>query len=143
MTAPVQNFLSGARILVIDDHEDSRNLANLVLEHAGYKVSLASTGVQGLELALLELPDLILADLILPEIDGLELVERLRLHPATSDVRIIALTADARPAVHDDAMRAGCNAFLVKPFPIATLRSVVLEQLLLARLYGRSRFISL
>lgn len=143
MMAPVQNFLSRAGILVIDDHEDSRNLAKLVLEHAGYTVSLASTGSEGLQRAFLELPDLIIADLILPEIDGLELVARLRLHPATCAVRIIALTADARPSVHDDAVRAGCNAFLVKPFHIATLRSLVLEQLLLARLHGRSRFISL
>ena len=143
MMAPVQDFLGSARILVVDDHEDSRHLARLVFEHAGYKVSLASTGGEGLERAFLELPDLIVADVVLPEIDGLELVTRLRLHPATCDVRIIALTADARPAVRDDAMRAGCNAFLVKPVQIATLRSVVLEQLLLAHLHGRSRFISL
>lgn len=143
MMAPLQSSLSGARVLVIDDHEDSRILANLVLEHAGYKVSLAATGTEGLERALLELPDLIVADLILPGIDGLQLVERLRLHPATCDVRIIALTADARPAIREDAVRAGCNAFLVKPFPIATLRSLVLEQLLLARMHARSRFVSM
>lgn len=143
MPAPIQDFLSTARILVIDDHEDSRNVARLVLEHVGYRVSLASTGTEGLHRALEELPDLVLADLILPELDGLAVAERLRLHPATCDIRIIAVTADARPAARQDAFRAGCNDFLVKPFHIATLRSLVLEQLLLARMYTRSRFVSL
>lgn len=143
MIAPVQDFLSNAHILVIDDHEDSRNVARLVLEHAGYNVSLAATGAEGLHRALVELPDLVLADLILPELDGLAVAERLRLHPATCNVRIIAMTADARPSAREDALRAGCNEFLVKPFQLAALRSLVLEQLMLARMYARSRFVSL
>jgi CheY-like chemotaxis protein len=139
MIAPVQDCLSSARILVIDDHEDSRNIARLVLEHAGYRVTQAANGAEGLERAFRELPDLVLADLILPQVDGLAVAERLRLHPATSNVRIIAMTADARPAAREEALRAGCNDFLAKPFPLSALRSIVLEQLLLAQMHARSR----
>lgn len=140
---PVENFLTTSRILVIDDHEDSRIVAKMVLEHAGYHVTLASSGTDGLRQALIELPDLVLTDLIVPGLDGLAVAEQLRLHPATSDVRIVAVTADSRPSVREDALRAGCNEFLSKPFHIAKLRAIVLEQLLLARMYARSRIVSL
>src|SRR5436305_15062502 len=76
-------------VLVVDDHEDSRVIARVVLEAAGFSVSEAAGGVEGLRLAVSLQPVVILLDLILPGIDGWEVARRLRRDPAASSVGII------------------------------------------------------
>ena len=133
------SFTAPAHILVVDDHEDSRDVARMVLEHAGYEVSVAETGTEAFQLAVTAQPDLVLMDIVLPEIDGLEVSRRLRNHAVTRDMRIVAVTAVARGGIRDEALLAGCNAFLPKPYHVATLRTLVFEQLLLGRLRARAR----
>ena len=125
--APVREL---ARILVIDDHEDSRTVAQMLLEHAGYAVSTASAGDTGYAAALADPPDLILMDLVMPMLDGYEAARRLRRDPRTRDVRIIAVTAQAHSAAREEAILAGCDAFVAKPYRVAALRTLVFEQLL-------------
>jgi two-component system cell cycle response regulator DivK len=136
MMNPSDSIINAAHILVVDDHEDSREVARTVLEYAGYTVSVAGTGTEALRLAA-NGPDLVLLDIVLPEVDGLEVARRLRANPATSDLRIVAVTAMARSTVREIALLAGCNAFLCKPYPVRTLRTLVFEQLLLGRAQAR------
>jgi CheY-like chemotaxis protein len=133
MIKPSQNLYGRGHILVVDDHEDSRVVARMVLEHAGYAVSVAATGPEALAMAISRQPDLVLMDIVLPEMDGLEVSRRLRSHPSTKDTRIIAVTALGRSTIREESLRAGCDAFLTKPYHVAALRSIVFEQLL----YGK------
>ena len=128
--SPPQTLTARARILIVDDHEDSRIVTRMVLEHAGYVVDEAASGGRGLALAIANQPDIAIVDIIMPEFDGLELTRRLRAHPRTSGTRIIAVTAMARPTLPHEAMLAGCDAFLMKPVSIAALRVLVVNQLL-------------
>jgi len=102
-------------VLVIDDHEDSRIIARLVLEAAGFRVCEAASGVEGLSLAVSLQPAVVLLDLILPGIDGWGVARRLRRDPAADNIGIIALTAVAFPEDCDRARDAGCDEVLTKP----------------------------
>jgi CheY-like chemotaxis protein len=122
-------LVSPARILIVDDHDDSRVVTRLVLEHQGYTVFEACSGEEGLRMALEQQPDIMLVDVVLPGFDGLELARRVRSNPVMRDTRIIAVSALGRASLPDEAVRAGCSAFLAKPVHIAELRRLVLEQL--------------
>jgi len=112
-------------VLVVDDHEDSRIIARLVLEAAGFRVREAASGVAGLSLAAALEPAVMLLDLILPEIDGWEVARRLRRDPATSSMGIIAVTALALCDDHARARNAGCDTVLIKPvLPKAIVETV-------------------
>jgi CheY-like chemotaxis protein len=124
-----QSVFSRPRVLVVDDHDDSRTVTRMVLEHAGYQVTEATTGPEGLRRAIEDQPDVALVDIVLPEYDGLELSRRIRAHRATSEVRIVAVTALARANIREASFLAGCDAFLTKPFHIASLRTIVFDQL--------------
>lgn len=102
-------------VLVIDDHEDSRIIARLVLEAAGFRVCEAASGVEGLSLAVSLQPAVVLLDLILPGIDGWGVARRLRRDPAADNIGIIALTAVALAEECDRARDAGCDEVLTKP----------------------------
>jgi CheY-like chemotaxis protein len=125
--------VSDSRVLVVDDHDDSRTVARIVLEHAGYEVYEAATGIEAVQQALALTPAVILMDIALPKIDGLEAARRIRAHPRTNRTRIIAVTALGRGWLGEEARSAKCNAFLEKPFHIETLRKVVAEQVVAAR----------
>jgi len=133
MIKPPEKLLGRAHILVVDDHEDSRVVARMVLEHAGYGVSVAANGPEALAMAISRQPDLVLMDIVLPGLDGLEVSRRLRMHPSTKDTRIVAVTALGRSTIREESLMAGCDAFLTKPYHVSTLRTVVFEQLL----YGK------
>jgi CheY-like chemotaxis protein len=132
LTAP-QSIFCRPRVLVVDDHEDSRTVTRMVLEHAGYDVTEATTGPEGLQRALEDQPDVALVDIVLPEFDGLELSRRIRANLGTREIRIVAVTALARSNIREASFLAGCDAFLAKPFHIAALRAVVFHQLREAR----------
>jgi CheY-like chemotaxis protein len=112
-------------ILVIEDHDDSRQIACLVLESAGFRVETACTGLEGLYAALQTRPAAILLDIVLPEIHGWDLARIFRDNYSTRDTVIIALTALAGP---DDAARsfaAGCDEVITKPVHPRKLIEVV------------------
>jgi two-component system, cell cycle response regulator len=103
-------------ILIVDDSLVLRSMLHELLQQAGYRLLLAATGAEALELAALNLPDLILLDVVLPDLDGFEVCRRLRAHPHLAHVPIMMLTAlddrDSRLA----GIRAGADDFISKPF---------------------------
>ena len=112
-------------VLVVDDHDDSRAIARLVLESVGYRVEEARAGLEGLHLAVEQRPAVVLLDMILPEVDGWEIARLLRDNADTRDSTIIAVTALASNDDHDRALLAGCDEVLTKPVPPTTLLSTV------------------
>jgi len=106
---------SGQTLLLVEDNEDNRIIYSTVLRHLGYTVIEAEDGAQAIALARSVLPDLILMDISIPEVDGWEATRILRRDPLTSAIPIIALTAHA---LADDRVRAtevGFTAYLAKP----------------------------
>ena len=105
----------GTRALVVDDYDDAREMYAEFLTYKGFEVVQAQNGLQAIALAGSLLPDLIVLDLALPDIDGIEVTRRLKASPATSSIPIVMLTANAQSRMLDEARRVGCAAVLVKP----------------------------
>ena len=105
-----------AKILIVDDDPDMRPLIRLTLAKLGHQPSLAATGTEGLHMAESEPFDLMVLDLMMPDIDGYEVMRRLRANPATQSLPIIVLTARSQAADYDSAMESGADAYLPKPF---------------------------
>jgi PAS domain S-box-containing protein len=118
--------LSNARILYVEDNQTNLELVRRVLERVGGPgLITAVQGELGVELAGAHLPDLVLLDLHLPDIDGEEVLARLRRNPHTRDIPVVVLSADAIPAQEQRLMRAGANGYLTKPFDIPHFLSVL------------------
>ncbi len=103
------------RILVVEDNETNRYLINFILKKKGYAVINAVTGEEGIELAAKEKPDLILMDIQLPDIDGLEDTKGIRKLKARGNVPIVALTSYAMVGDREKALKAGCTGYIEKP----------------------------
>lgn len=103
------------KVLVVEDYEDTRSLMRLELEQRGFRVVEATDGAQGIEFALRESPDIILMDIGLPLIDGIEATRRIRQEDSMRDVLIVALTAHHETEYRAQALAAGCDAYLTKP----------------------------
>lgn len=104
------------KILVVDDEPDVVELVTFNLRKAGFEVIAASDGAAALRSARLELPDLIVLDLMLPEVDGLEVCKLLRRDPATAGVPIILLTAKAAEIDRVLGLELGADDYVTKPF---------------------------
>jgi two-component system cell cycle response regulator DivK len=105
-------------ILVVEDNERNLKLLRDVLEYAGYDVRVARTAEDGITLAVSEPPDLVLMDLQLPGIDGMEALRRLRESPRTADIPVVAVTAQAMKQDRERALDAGFNGYLEKPITV-------------------------
>lgn len=103
------------KVLVVEDYEDTRFLMRIELEKRGFRVFEATDGEQGVEFALRERPDIILMDIGLPQIDGIEATRRIRNDNTLRDVLIVALTAHHETEYRAQALAAGCDAYLTKP----------------------------
>jgi two-component system cell cycle response regulator len=103
------------RILVIEDNPANMELARYVLEAFGYTVSAAVDGETGLELARAESPDLVICDLQLPGIDGIEVAKRLKAQPALARVPLVAVTAYAMVGDRERVLAAGFDGYIAKP----------------------------
>jgi DNA-binding response OmpR family regulator len=112
------------KILVVDDEPDALELMEVNLQGAGYEVLCAADGAQGLALARAELPGLILLDVMLPYVDGLEVCKALRMDPKTSAIPIIMLTARAAEVDRVVGLELGADDYVTKPF---SLRELVLR----------------
>ena len=124
--------MTAARILVIEDHEDNRRIVRDLLTSRGYEIVEAATGVDGVQLAIAQRPDLILMDIDLPDIDGYEATRRLKADPALRSIPVVAVTSYALSGDEARAMAAGCEAYVAKPFsPRALLAKV--QELVLVR----------
>jgi CheY-like chemotaxis protein len=102
-------------ILLIEDHEDNRNIYRTILEHFGFRVEVAQDGREGLRLAREAGPDLILMDISIPHIDGWEVTRLLKGDESTAGIPIVALTAHALPEDRERAREVGCDGYLTKP----------------------------
>src|SRR6266849_2136414 len=108
-------------VIVVEDEESVQNLVAVALRRAGYEVTLASNGREALQRVGEALPDLIVSDVTMPEMDGLELLRHLRADPATGYIPVILLTA--RDTLQDlvGGLDLGADDYLVKPFRMAEL----------------------
>jgi diguanylate cyclase (GGDEF)-like protein len=119
----------GERLLVVDDDPFIARLLEIELKAAGYEVRVASDGAQALEAAQEDCPDLVLADVMMPNMDGFELTRRLRQDSRTAGVSIIMLTARGLSADKLEGFAIGADDYIVKPFDtpelLARIRGVL------------------
>src|SRR6266550_5218083 len=118
-----------AKILFIDDDPDIRQLMRLTLTKLGHQPSLAARGEEGLRMAASEIFDLVVVDLMMPDLDGFEVIRQLRANPSTKHVLILVLTARTQPADEEGALEAGADSYLPKPFSSDSLHRRIAELL--------------
>ena len=106
------------KVLVVEDNERNMYLISFILEKMGHRVLQADSGEKGIELASREQPDLVLMDIQLPGIDGLEAAKRIR---QSGDVPIIAITSFAMTGDRERLLAAGCNGYIEKPINPETI----------------------
>ena len=104
------------RVLVVDDEEDILNLLEFNLTKAGYRVTTAADGPEAIELAASIKPDLILLDIMLPNMEGTEVLKRLKANRSTRDVPVIMLTAKGEEVDRVLGFELGCEDYITKPF---------------------------
>lgn len=126
-------------VLVVDDHEDTRALLRYVLERQRYVVSEASDGAEAVKLAEVIVPDLIIMDTSLRNMDGLEATRRIRRLTNNGNVPIVFLSGHAQPQARAVALASGANEYLVKPIALEELEIVVARQLSDAFSHGHQR----
>ncbi|MBI2997054.1 MAG: response regulator [Deltaproteobacteria bacterium] len=114
-----------AKILIVEDHPDSREILGCQLRHMGYEVIEAARGPEGIEKAIVQGPDLIVMDLGLPGMNGIDATVKLKQSPKTANIPVIAYTAWKEQNYRDRALEAGMAEFLTKPTPPAVFREVL------------------
>ncbi|HET6232296.1 MAG TPA: response regulator [Longimicrobiaceae bacterium] len=102
-------------ILLVEDNDDNRLIYRIILEHHGFVVVEACDGLEAVDRATCVRPALILMDISIPVLDGLEVTRRLKLDARTAGIPVVALTAHALGTVRAEAAEAGCAGFLLKP----------------------------
>ncbi len=117
-----------AAVLVVEDNRANMTLATFLLESSGHSVLSATTAEAGLEIARAEHPDLVLMDIQLPGMDGLEAIALLKQDEATRDIRVIALTALAMKGDEERIRAAGSDGYIAKPIRYQQFLAAVAEQ---------------
>jgi len=119
--------MPGERVLIVEDNEKNMKLVRDVLQATGYSTLEATTGEEAVELALSQAPALVLMDVQLPGIDGVEALERLRQNERTVSIPVLALTAQAMSGDRDRFLDAGFDGYLSKPVDVPELLQAVRE----------------
>ncbi|MCD6533719.1 MAG: response regulator [Deltaproteobacteria bacterium] len=101
--------------LIIEDNEDNLVLISALLKRDGYRVIVAMTGLAGVEMALKEKPDLIILDIQLPDINGIEVLRKIRAKETESPIPVIAMTSYAMIGDEERLMNDGCTGYIEKP----------------------------
>ncbi len=117
------------KILIVEDNPQNMRLIEMTLETGGYTLLKAVDGEEGLEMATRQRPDLIIMDIQLPKMNGLEVVRILRQKPEFDRVPIIAITAYAMKGDEEKSLEAGCNAYLPKPINTRELPKIIAKML--------------
>ena len=117
------------KILIVEDNPSNMRLIELILRDKGYTLLKATDGEEALDVALRGQPDLIIMDIQLPKLNGLEATRRLRQAPVFSRIPIIAVTAYAMKGDKEKITNAGCDAYLSKPINTHELPLVIAEML--------------
>jgi len=113
------------RVLVIDDEADVRLLYRVNLRHAGFEVLEADDGERGIAAALEHLPDVVVLDLMMPRVDGFDVLRALRSHEDAREMPVLVLTADSRSDHHRRCYELGADDVMTKPFlPDALMRGL-------------------
>jgi two-component system cell cycle response regulator DivK len=113
------------RILIVEDNKFDARLLTDILESRGYEILLTGDGLEAIDLAFVSLPDLILMDIQLPDISGLEVTRRLKGDKRSRRIPIIAVTAFAMGWHEREALDSGCDAYISKPIAIQGFLSTV------------------
>lgn len=121
--------MTGARILIVDDNPQNLKLVRVILQGEGYEVRTAADAHEGLAMLEVFTPRVILMDIQLPGMDGLELTRRLKADPRWRGVLIFALTAYAMKGDAEKALSAGCDAYVTKPIDIDALPALIAERI--------------
>jgi DNA-binding response OmpR family regulator len=121
--------MAGEPILIVDDTPVNLKLTRILLVNEGYKVMTAASAEEALELLRSYHPQLILADIQLPGIDGLELTRRIKKNADTRDITVVALTAFAMKGDEQKAVEAGCDGYITKPIDTRSLGARIREHL--------------
>jgi len=118
-----------SKILVVDDEPSNSKLLATMLSYAGYKVMHAQNGQAALEVVQRELPYLVLLDVQMPRLDGLDVLKRLRSDPGTMNLKVVATTGLAMEGEKLNLLRSGFDAYLAKPIRYKELLALVAEML--------------
>ncbi len=124
-------------ILLIDDDEMVRLVLNRILGQHGYRVIEASTGKMGLEIARQQIPDLIITDITMPDMDGQAVLKEIRQDPVLSNKQVVLMTGDPNKVTPRNGMEAGADDFLIKPVSMAALLRCVEARLKRAQIHWR------
>jgi CheY-like chemotaxis protein len=122
---PIHGRDDVATVLLVEDTEDNRQMMRRLLELSGYRVVEAINGKEAVEAASRERPRIILMDLSLPLIDGLDATRRIRSLPELGKVPIVAVSAHDTADFHSEALAAGCDAYITKPIDYSELENLV------------------
>jgi two-component system cell cycle response regulator DivK len=114
-----------ARILIVDDYEDNRQMMRKLLEMIGYRVLEADNGLDAVRLTQQERPSLVIMDLCLPLLSGMEAARMIHETPETNEIPIIVLSAYDAADARDDAIASGCSGYLTKPVDYAKLEKTI------------------
>ncbi len=114
-----------ARIVVVDDDPDILDIVCISLEAMGHEVRRAGNGREGVDLVRSSLPDLVLMDLMMPDMNGYEATAALKADAATAPIPVLALTAKAMRGDEERAREAGMDAYITKPFRLSHMLDVV------------------
>ena len=104
------------RVLLAEDNPATIELMTKELEALGYEVSVAENGLEAVRKAISDPPDLVVMDVIMPKMDGLQAAGRLRKNPKTKDIPILAATGLALPGDREKCLESGCDGYITKPF---------------------------
>ena len=107
--------MSDKKILLVEDNPVNRRLAEFLLRSQGYQVRSATTAQEAFDTIKAERPDLILMDVQLPGMDGLEATKKLKEEPTTRDIPVVAVTSYAMKGDREKALAAGCSGYITKP----------------------------
>ena len=120
---------SSKTVLLVEDNEDNRTVYRTILEHFGYEVIEARNGEDGVRMAREDRPDLILMDIQLPEVSGLEVTKWLKEDDDLKAIPVIAITAFAMKGDEERIREGGCEAYLSKPISVAKFLATVRQYL--------------
>jgi two-component system, sensor histidine kinase len=112
-------------ILVVEDNEDLRQMFASILRFFGYQISEAGTGSEAIEKAVFAKPNLILLDLSLPDMNGIDVARAIKNNRLTTDIPIIACSAYSTGEEMEEALRVGIVAYLQKPIPVALIKAKI------------------
>ena len=113
------------RVLLAEDHPDTADLVKFGLNSLGYEVEVAENGLEAVEKAASDCPDLIVMDMMMPVMDGLQATSRIRQNPKTKDIPVLAATALSRPGDEERFLTSGCNGYISKPFTCRQLHAAI------------------